>query len=212
TTIIEGHGANDAIQARIKQIKAQIEDTTSDYDREKLQERLAKLSGGVAVIKVGAATETELKEKKHRVEDALSATRAAIEEGIVAGGGVALLNAMPALDNLQLEGDEATGVAALRRALEEPARQIATNAGYEGSVVVESIRRQQQEKNNKNMAFDVVTESYADMVEAGIIDPAKVTRSAVENAVSIAAMILTTEALITDIPEPEKPAAPMPEY
>ncbi|MGH2350748.1 MAG: chaperonin GroEL [Chloroflexota bacterium] len=212
TTIIEGHGANDAIQARMKQIKAQLEDTTSDYDREKLQERLAKLSGGVAVIKVGAATETELKEKKHRVEDALSATRAAIEEGIVAGGGVALLNAMPALDNLQLEGDEATGVAALRRALEEPARQIATNAGYEGSVVVESIRRQQQEKNNKNMAFDVVTESYADMVEAGIIDPAKVTRSAVENAVSIAAMILTTEALITDIPEPEKPAAPMPEY
>jgi chaperonin GroEL len=212
TTVIEGHGSNDEIQGRMKQIKAQIEDTTSDYDREKLQERLAKLSGGVAVIKVGAATETELKEKKHRVEDALSATRAAIEEGIVPGGGVALLNAMASLEGLSLEGDEATGVGALRRALEEPARQIATNAGYEGSVVVESIRRQQDEKSNKNVAFDVVSESYKDMVDAGIIDPAKVTRSAVENAVSIAAMILTTEALITDIPEKEKPAAPMPEY
>ncbi len=212
TTIVEGRGSNDEVQGRIKQIKAQIEDTTSDYDREKLQERLAKLSGGVAVIKVGAATETELKEKKHRVEDALSATRAAIEEGIVPGGGVALLNAMSALEGLKLEGDEATGVAALRRALEEPARQIAANAGYEGSVVVESIRRQQQEKGNKNVAFDVVSESYKDMVEAGIIDPAKVTRSAVENAVSIAAMILTTEALITDLPEKAQPAAPMPEY
>ena len=200
------------MQGRIKQIKAQIEDTTSDYDREKLQERLAKLSGGVAVIKVGAATETELKEKKHRVEDAVSATRAAIEEGIVPGGGVALLNAVSALDNLKLEGDEATGVGALRRALEEPARQIATNAGYEGSVVVESIRRQQTESGSKNVAFDVVSESYKDMVEAGIIDPAKVTRSAVENAVSIAAMILTTEALITDLPEKAAPAAPMPEY
>jgi chaperonin GroEL len=212
TTVIEGHGENDEIQGRMKQIKAQIEDTTSDYDREKLQERLAKLSGGVAVIKVGAATETELKEKKHRVEDALSATRAAIEEGIVPGGGVALLNAVASLDSLNLEGDEAAGVGALRRALEEPARQIATNAGYEGSVVVESIRRQQDEKKNKNVAFDVVSESYKDMVDAGIIDPAKVTRSAVENAVSIAVMILTTEALITDIPEKEKPAAPMPEY
>ncbi|HEX2036744.1 MAG TPA: chaperonin GroEL [Chloroflexota bacterium] len=212
TTIVEGRGSNDEVQGRIKQIKAQIEDTTSDYDREKLQERLAKLSGGVAVIKVGAATETELKEKKHRVEDALSATRAAIEEGIVPGGGVALLNAMSALDELKLEGDEATGITALRRALEEPARQIAANAGYEGSVIVESIRRHQQEQGNKNLAFDVLTESFKDMVDAGIIDPAKVTRSAVENAVSIAAMILTTEALITDIPEKEKPAAPMPEY
>jgi chaperonin GroEL len=212
TTIVEGHGSGDEVQGRIKQIKAQIEDTTSDYDREKLQERLAKLSGGVAVIKVGAATETELKEKKHRVEDALSATRAAIEEGIVPGGGVALLNAVPALDGLKLEGDEATGVTALRRALEEPIRQIANNAGYEGSVVVEEVRRRQQETGNKSLAFDVVTETYRDMVEAGIIDPAKVTRSAVENAVSIAGMILTTEALITDIPEKEKPAAPMPEY
>ena len=212
TTVVEGRGSSDEVQGRIKQIKAQIEDTTSDYDREKLQERLAKLSGGVAVIKVGAATETELKEKKHRVEDALSATRAAIEEGIVPGGGVALLNAVSALDNLKLEGDEATGVGALRRALEEPARQIATNAGYEGSVVVESIRRQQTESGSKNVAFDVVSESYKDMVEAGIIDPAKVTRSAVENAVSIAAMILTTEALITDLPEKAAPAAPMPEY
>src|SRR5262245_18025928 len=212
TTVVEGRGSSDEVQGRIKQIKAQIEDTTSDYDREKLQERLAKLSGGVAVIKVGAATETELKEKKHRVEDALSATRAAIEEGIVPGGGVALLNAVPALDALKLEGDEATGISALRRALEEPARQIATNAGYEGSVVVESIRRQQQEKGSKNVAFDVVSESYRDMVDAGIIDPAKVTRSAVENAVSIAAMILTTEALITDLPEKAPPPAPMPEY
>ena len=212
TTIVEGYGSPEQVQGRIKQIKAQIEDTTSDYDREKLQERLAKLSGGVAVIKVGAATETELKEKKHRVEDALSATRAAIEEGIVPGGGVALLNAMSALDSLKLEGDEATGVAVLRRALEEPIRMIAQNAGYEGSVVVEQVRRQQQEKGNKNLGFDVVAEQYVDMVEAGIIDPAKVTRSAVENAVSIAAMILTTEALVTDIPEKEKPAAPMPEY
>jgi chaperonin GroEL len=212
TTVVEGRGSTDEVQGRIKQIKAQIEDTTSDYDREKLQERLAKLSGGVAVIKVGAATETELKEKKHRVEDALSATRAAIEEGIVPGGGVALLNAVSALEGLKLEGDEATAILALRRALEEPARQIAANAGYEGSVVVESIRRKQEETGNKNVAFDVVSESYKDMVEAGIIDPAKVTRSAVENAVSIAAMILTTEALITDLPEKAAPPAPMPEY
>jgi chaperonin GroEL len=212
TTIVEGKGSQAEVQGRIKQIKAQIEDTTSDYDREKLQERLAKLSGGVAVIKVGAATETELKEKKHRVEDALSATRAAIEEGIVPGGGVALLNAQSALDNVKLEGDEAAGVSILRRALEEPLRMIATNAGYEGSVIVEEIRRQHQEKGANNVAFDVLSESYRDMVEAGIIDPAKVTRSAVENAVSIAGMILTTEALVTDIPEKEKPAAPMPEY
>jgi len=212
TTIVEGKGSQADVQGRIKQIKAQIEDTTSDYDREKLQERLAKLSGGVAVIKVGAATETELKEKKHRVEDALSATRAAIEEGIVPGGGVALLNAQAALDNLKLEGDEAAGVTILRRALEEPLRMITANAGYEGSVIVEEVRRQHEEKNDKNIAFDVLTETYRDMLEAGIIDPAKVTRSAVENAVSIAGMILTTEALITDIPEKEKPAAPMPEY
>ena len=201
TTVIEGHGSNDEIQGRMKQIKAQIDDTTSDYDREKLQERLAKMSGGVAVIKVGAATETELKEKKHRVEDALSATRAAIEEGIVPGGGVALLNAVSALDNLKLEGDEATGIGALRRALEEPARQIATNAGYEGSVIVEQVRRRNAEKGTKTVGFDVVREDYVDLVEVGIIDPAKVTRSAVENATSIAGMILTTEALITDLPD-----------
>ena len=212
TTVIEGHGSNDEIQGRMKQIKAQIDDTTSDYDREKLQERLAKLSGGVAVIKVGAATETELKEKKHRVEDALSATRAAIEEGIVPGGGVALLEAAKALDDVKLEGDEATGVTILRRALEEPIRQIAANAGYEGSVIVEQVRRRNAEKGTKTVGFDVVREDYVDLVEVGIIDPAKVTRSAVENATSIAGMILTTEALVTDIPE-EKPAAPAaPQY
>jgi len=212
TTIIEGKGSNEEIQGRMKQIKAQIEDTTSDYDREKLQERLAKLSGGVAVIKVGAATETELKEKKHRVEDALSATRAAIEEGIVPGGGVALLNAAEALDAIKLEGDEATGIQILRRALEEPIRQIVTNAGYEGSVVVEQVRRRNKEAGSKTLGFNVLTEQYSDLVADGVIDPAKVTRSAIENATSIAGMILTTEALVTDIPEKEKPAAPMPEY
>jgi chaperonin GroEL len=212
TTIIEGKGSNDEIQGRMKQLKAQIEDTTSDYDREKLQERLAKLSGGVAVIKVGAATETELKEKKHRVEDALSATRAAIEEGIVPGGGVALINAAEALDSIKLDGDEATGITILRRALEEPIRQIVANAGYEGSVIVEQVRRRNAEANSKNIGFNVVTEDYMDMIKAGIADPAKVTRSAIENAVSIAGMILTTEALVTDIPE-EKPAAPpAPQY
>jgi len=215
TTIVEGKGSDAAIQARIKQIKAQIAETTSDYDKEKLQERLAKLAGGVAVIKVGAATEVELKEKKHRVEDALSATRAAVEEGIVAGGGVALINAAPALNKLEkdLSGDERTGVSILRRALEEPMRQIAANAGYDGAVVVENVRRHQKEHKNPNIGFDVLAMDYGDMPKKGIIDPAKVTRSALENAVSIAAMILTTEALITDIPEKEKPAAPpMPEY
>ena len=212
TTIIEGKGSPDEIQGRMKQIKAQIEDTTSDYDREKLQERLAKLSGGVAVIKVGAATETELKEKKHRGEDALSATRAAIEEGIVPGGGVALLHAASALDSLKLEGDEATGAALLRRALEEPLRMIAENAGYEGSVVAEEVRRRSQAENTKTLGFDVVAEQYVDMIKAGIIDPAKVTRSAVENAASIAAMILTTEALVTDIPEEKKEAPATPQY
>ncbi len=212
TTIVEGKGTHEAIQGRIKQIKAQVEETTSDYDREKLQERLAKLSGGVAVIKVGAATEVELKEKKHRVEDALSAARAAIEEGIVPGGGVALLNAVSALDSVHLTGDEATGVAILRRALEEPTRQIAANAGAEGSVVIETIRRQQVEQNNKHWGFNVMTDTYGDLVAQGITDPAKVTRSAVENAASIAAMILTTEVLITDIPETSRPAAPMGDY
>jgi len=212
TTVIEGRGSSDEIQARMKQIKAQIEDTTSDYDREKLQERLAKLSGGVALIKVGAATETELKERKHRVEDALSATRAAIEEGIVPGGGVALLNAAVALDTLSLHGDEATGITILRRALEEPIRAIVFNAGHEGSVVVEEVRRRNHDANSHTIGFDVVAEEYVNLIEKGIIDPAKVTRSAVENAVSIAGMILTTEALVTDIPE-EKPAAPAaPQY
>lgn len=208
TTIVEGRGSEEEIKKRIEQIKAQIEVTTSDFDKEKLQERLAKLVGGVAVIKVGAATEVELKEKKHRVEDALSATRAAVEEGIVAGGGVALINAIPALDNVRMEGDAATGISILRRALEEPMRQIAANAGYDGSVVVSTVRRLQQEKNNPRIGFDVLAEDYGDMFEKGIIDPAKVTRSAVENAVSIAAMILTTEALVTDIPEKEKATTP----
>ncbi len=212
TTIVEGHGKESEIQARIKAIKAQIEETTSDYDREKLQERLAKLSGGVAVIKVGAATEVELKEKKHRVEDALSATRAAIEEGIVPGGGVTLLNAAKALDDLHLEGDEATGVLIVKRAMEEPLRQIAANAGQDGSVVLEAVRRVQREKGSTSWGYDVVSNDYVELVKAGIIDPAKVTRSALENACSIAGMILTTEALVTEIPEKEKPAAPAPEY
>ncbi len=214
TTFIEGAGSDKDIRGRINEIKAQIEKTTSDYDREKLQERLAKLAGGVAVIRVGAATETELKEKKHRVEDALSATRAAVEEGIVPGGGVALINAIPALDKVQGNGDIATGVAILRRALEEPLRQLAENAGHDGAVVVQEVRRLQKEKGNPNIGFDVLAEEYVDLVERGIIDPAKVTRSGLENAASIAAMILTTEALITDKPEKEKPAPtpPMPEY
>ncbi len=214
TTFVGGKGSDKDIKGRINEIKAQIEKTTSDYDREKLQERLAKLAGGVAVIRVGAATEVELKEKKHRVEDALSATRAAVEEGIVPGGGVALINAIPALDQVQGNGDIQTGVQILKRALEEPMRQLAENAGYDGAVVVQEVRRHQKEKNNPNIGFDVLAEEYVDLVERGIIDPAKVTRSGLENAASIAAMILTTEALITDIPEKEKPAAtpPMPEY
>jgi chaperonin GroEL len=213
TTIVEGRGHPAEIQGRIRQIKAQIEETTSDYDREKLQERLAKLSGGVALIKVGAGSEVELKYRKTRVEDALSATRAAVEEGVVAGGGVALLNAVQALDSVHLEGDAATGVHILRRALEEPMRQLAINGGQDGSVVVEGVRRAQKEHGNNHYGYNVLTDQYEDLVESGIIDPAKVTRSALQNATSIAAMILTTEALITDIPEKEKPAAPaMPEY
>jgi chaperonin GroEL len=209
TTIIEGKGKDADVQGRIKQIKAQVEETTSDFDKEKLQERLAKLAGGVAVIKVGAATEVELKEKKHRVEDALSATRAAVEEGIVPGGGVALLNAVSALDKVKAEGDELTGVNILRRALEEPMRQIAFNAGFDGAVVVETVRRKQAEKKNMAIGFDVLAMAYTDLTKRGIIDPAKVTRSALENAGSIAAMILTTEALVTDIPE-KKDAPAMP--
>jgi len=215
TTIVEGKGEPSGIQARIKQIKAEIDNTTSDYDREKLQERLAKLSGGVGLIKVGAGTEVELKFRKTRVEDALSATRAAVEEGFVPGGGVALLNAVEALDKVQegLDGDAATGIQILRRALEEPLRTIAQNSGRDGAVVVEAVRRAQKEQNDRNIGYNVLDDKAEDMVEAGVIDAAKVTRSALENAASIASMILTTEALITDIPEKEKPAAPaMPEY
>ena len=213
TTLIEGKGSDSEIKGRMEQIKVEIEKSTSDYDKEKLQERLAKLTGGVAVIKVGAATEVELKEKKHRVEDALSATRAAVEEGIVPGGGVALLNAVPALDSIKMDLlDEQTGVNILKRALEEPMRGIVQNAGMDGAVVVQNVRRFQEEKKNDKIGYDVLANDYGDMVEKGIIDPAKVTRSAVENAASIAAMILTTEALITEIPEKEPPAPSMPQY
>jgi len=205
STIVEGKGAEDAIKARIKQIKAQIDETTSDFDREKLQERLAKLAGGVAVIKVGAATEVELKEKKNRVEDALSATRAAVEEGIVAGGGVAVLNALPALDKIKDADDEVlVGVNIVRKAVEEPLKLIAFNAGKEGSVIVDMIKKSKK----KGWGYDAATDEWGDMIERGIIDPAKVARSALENAASVAAMILTTEALITDIPEDKKQAMP----
>jgi chaperonin GroEL len=215
TTIVGGKGAEVEIKGRIEQIKAEIDKTTSDYDKEKLQERLAKLAGGVAVIRVGAATETELKEKKHRVEDALSAARAAVEEGIVPGGGVALINAIPALDGIQMAlPDEQTGVAIVRRALEEPMRKLVQNAGKDGGVVIEEVRRQAREKNDHNVGYELLSGEYKNMLEAGISDPAKVTRSAMQNAASVAAMILTTEALITDLPEKDKgPAAPpMPEY
>ncbi|MEO6458358.1 MAG: chaperonin GroEL, partial [Chloroflexia bacterium] len=208
TTIIEGKGDEKAIKARVEQIRAMMDTTTSDYDREKLNERLAKLAGGVAVIKVGAATETELKERKHRVEDALSAARASIEEGIVPGGGVALANTVSALDSVEATpGDIYTGVQIVRRALEEPLRQLAINAGEDGSVVVQNVRRLQKEQKNKNLGYEVINNEYVDMLDKGITDPAKVVRSALENASSIASMILTTEALITDIPERE-PAMP----
>jgi len=197
TTVVEGHGKPDDIKGRIAQIKAQIEETTSDYDREKLQERLAKLSGGVAVIKVGAPTEVELKEKKARVEDALHATRAAVEEGILPGGGTALLRASAAVDRVVLEGDRKLGAEILKRALDEPLRQLVANAGLEGGVVVEELRRQ----DRSNYGFDVLREQYVDLVQAGIIDPARVTRSALENAASVSGMILTTEALVTEVPE-----------
>ncbi|MCE5309480.1 MAG: chaperonin GroEL [Acidobacteriales bacterium] len=205
TTIIEGAGSQKAIEGRIKQLRAQIEETTSDYDREKLQERLAKLAGGVAVIKVGAATETEMKEKKARVEDALHATRAAVEEGIVPGGGVAMLRAAKALESLKLGGDEQIGVNIVRRACEEPLRQIAGNAGLEGAIVAEKIRA----NSDVNYGFNADTEQYVDLVKDGVIDPTKVSRTALQNASSIAALMLTTEALICEIPE-KKPAAPMP--
>jgi chaperonin GroEL len=215
TTMIEGHGDEARIKARIQQIRTQIDDTTSDFDREKLQERLAKLAGGVAVIKVGAATEVELKEKKHRVEDALSATRAAVEEGIVPGGGVAFLKALKALDAASTaagkdNADQATGVQILKKALEEPMRRIAVNAGQEGSVIVEEVKR----RADKSEGYDAFKGEYVNMIKAGIIDPLKVTRSALENAASAATMILTTETLVTEIPEktPMPAAPPMPEY
>jgi chaperonin GroEL len=200
TTIVEGAGKPEGIQARIKSIKAQVEETTSDFDKEKLQERLAKLAGGVAVIKVGAATEVEQKEKKHRIEDALSATKAAVEEGIVAGGGTVLLNAQKKLDGgLGLKDDQATGVNIVRRALEEPLKQIAQNAGKEGSVIVEEVR-----KGKAGFGYDALNDKYVNMFEAGIVDPAKVTRSALQNAASIAAMVLTTEAMVTEVPEEKR--------
>src|SRR4051794_31289365 len=205
TTIIDGAGQTKAIEGRIKQLRTQIDETTSDYDREKLQERLAKLAGGVAVIKVGAATETEMKEKKARVEDAMHATRAAVEEGIVPGGGVAFIRAIPALEKLKLEGDEQIGVNIVKRALEEPLRMISSNAGHEGAVVIGKVK----ESKDTNFGFNAATEEYSDMISAGILDPAKVTRTALQNAASISALMLTTEALVSDIPEEEKaPAGP----
>ncbi len=214
TTIIEGGGEKDRIKGRIEEIKVEIDRSTSDYDTEKLQERLAKLAGGVAIIRVGAATETELKEKKHRVEDALSATRAAVEEGIVPGGGVALINTMKLLKKVKMDDEDAQiGVNIVRKALEFPMEGIAENAGQDGAVVIETVRRKQEEAKNTNIGYDVMKEEYVDMVEAGIIDPAKVTKGALENAASIAAMILTTEALITDVPEKDAPPMPpMPDY
>lgn len=203
TTIVEGYGDKANISSRIKQIKSQIEDTTSEYDREKLQERLAKLSGGVAIVKVGAATETELKEKKYRVEDALNATRAAVEEGIVPGGGTTLVNIIPSVQALKLEEDEAIGAKIVARALEEPLRQIAYNAGLEGSIVVEKIKGEK-----KGIGFNAITEEFVDMVEAGIVDPAKVVLTALQNAASIASMLLTTETVVTDKPKKEEPKVP----
>ncbi len=201
TTIVEGAGSTEAIQGRVKQIRAQVEVSTSDYDKEKLQERLAKLVGGVAVIKVGAASETEMKEKKARVEDAMHATKAAVEDGIVAGGGVALLRSLPKLAELKVTGDQATGVDIVRKSLEEPLRQIANNAGVEGSVVVNTVR-----ESKGNNGYNAATNEYGDMVKFGVVDPAKVTKSALRNAASVAAMMLTTEAIITELPEPKAPA------
>jgi chaperonin GroEL len=205
TTIVEGTGKSTDIQGRVKQMRTQIEETTSDYDREKLQERLAKLVGGVAVIKVGSATETEMKEKKARVEDAMHATRAAVEEGIVAGGGVTFVRAIPALEKLKLEDDEQIGANIVRRALEEPLRQIAQNAGVEGAVVAAKVKAEK----NENFGYNAATDEYGDLVKDGVIDPAKVARTALQNAASIAALMLTTEALVAEIPEEEKtPAGP----
>jgi chaperonin GroEL len=203
TTIVEGAGKSGDIQGRVKQLRTQIDETTSDYDREKLQERLAKLVGGVAIIKVGAATETEMKERKARVEDAMHATRAAVEEGIVPGGGVALVRAIVPLEKLKLEGDEQIGVNIVKRSLEEPLRTIASNAGHEGAIVIGKVR----DSKDANFGFNAASEEYTDMISAGIIDPAKVTRTALQNASSIAALMLTTEALIAEIPEEEKAPA-----
>ena len=211
TTIVGGKGDSAQIKGRIEQIRVEIDKSTSDYDKEKLQERLAKLSGGVAIIRVGAATETELKEKKHRVEDALSATRAAIEEGIVPGGEIVFINAVAALDKVKMTGDDETiGVAIVRKALEAPIRKLAENAGQDGAVIIENVRRLAKEQGNKHLGYNVITGEYTDMLKAGVIDPLKVVRGALENAASIAAMILTTECLITDVPEKEKPAPMMP--
>jgi chaperonin GroEL len=205
TTIVEGKGKHGEIEGRVKEIRSQVEKTTSDYDREKLQERLAKLVGGVAVIKVGAATETEMKEKKARVEDAMHATRAAVEEGIVPGGGVALARCVPALDKLKLEGDEQIGANIVRRALQEPLRQIAENAGEEGAIVLGKVN----DSKDNNYGFNALTGDYEDLVKAGVLDPTKVVRTALTNAGSIASLMLTTEALVAEIPE-EKKNAPMP--
>jgi chaperonin GroEL len=211
TTIVGGKGNEAEIKGRIEQIRIEIDKTTSDYDREKLQERLAKLSGGVAIVRVGAATETELKEKKHRVEDALSATRAAVEEGIVPGGGVALINAMSSLDDLKFDSeDENIGVKIVRKSLEMPMRKISENAGKDGSVIVENVRAAQKAQKSDKVGYDVIRDDYIDMIKGGLGDPAKVTRGALENAASIAAMILTTEALIADLPDKNPPAAPQP--
>jgi chaperonin GroEL len=205
TTIVDGAGKKSDIEGRIKQIRAQIEETTSDYDREKLQERLAKLVGGVAVIRVGAATEVEMKEKKARVEDALHATRAAVEEGIVPGGGVALIRAATALDKLQMADDEAVGLNIVRRAMEDPCRWISNNAGWEGAIVLDKI------KNNKGaFGFNAATEEFEDLMKAGIVDPTKVVRSALQNAASVAGLLLTTEAMVAEKPEEKKAAPPMP--
>jgi chaperonin GroEL len=210
TTIIEGRGSREAVAERVKSLKAQAEDAGSDYDREKLQERLAKLAGGAAVIHVGGTTETEMKERKARVEDALHAARAAAEEGIIPGGGVALVRVAAALDKLDLSGDEKTGVAIVKKALEAPLMQIAENAGREGGVVVSGVRREQQSRGDQNVGFEVISGEYVDLIDAGIIDPLKVTRAALQNGASVAALLLTTEALITEIPQPETPM-PMPE-
>ena len=205
TTVVDGAGDQAQIKSRVEQIKAQVQETTSDFDKEKLQERLAKLAGGVAVIEIGAATEVELKEKKLRIEDALNATRAAVEEGIVAGGGTTFIDILPVLDTIEATGDVKTGIQIVKRAVEEPVRQIANNAGLEGSVVVENVK-----KTGKGIGFNALTEEYIDMIGAGIVDPAKVTRSALQNAASIAAMVLTTETLVADKPEKEAAGAGMP--